>query len=77
MDMTTIDIFDSRIVRIPYSFFPKNEVDWKEKESDVIRELSEMFGPSWSVGKIEDNNIESAVQVQFIRQKYTVVFEMR
>jgi hypothetical protein len=75
--MTTISVYDSRIVRIPYNFFPKNEIEWKEKESEVIRTLSEMFGPSWTVGKIEDNNIEYAVEVQFIRQSYDVVFDLR
>lgn len=76
MDNTTISVFDSRIVRIPYSFFPKNEVDWQDKQTKAIRTLSEMFGPSWTVGKIEDNNIELAVQVQFIRQKYQVILQV-
>jgi hypothetical protein len=76
MDKTGISVYDSRIVRIPYEFFPKNEVDWQEKQYKAIRKLSEMFGPSWTVGKIKDNNIEYAVEVQFIRQKYVVAFEV-
>lgn len=78
MKQTTITVFDSRIVRIPWKAFhdSHNKEERDKAVSAAIKKLSEMFGPTWHIGKITENNIEWALELQWIREGYEVVFEL-
>lgn len=77
MEQTTITVFDSRIIRIPWEAFHDfgNKEERDKAISASIKKLSEMFGPTWNLGKITENNVEQAVELQWIRDGYEVVFE--
>lgn len=71
--MTTLKVFEDRLVRVPYSHFHNNQPITEEAREEKIlavrKELSDKFGPNWSpIGPAwKDDDINYCVELNYQR----------
>lgn len=69
--MTTLKIFEERLVRVPYSHFWGAQ-DMEERKKLILaygRHLSDMFGSNWNpIGPMfKENRIDECVELTYQR----------